>query len=38
MLYVFKDKVRLLPSGIQDRNAAVLGAAALIWQRFGSGA
>ena len=36
MLYVFKDKVRLLPSGIQDRNAAVLGAAALIWQRFGS--
>lgn len=28
----FKGKVKLLPSGIDDRNAAVLGAAALAWQ------
>lgn len=33
MLYVFRNKVRLLPSGIQDKNAAILGAAALIWQQ-----
>ncbi len=31
MLFVFKDKVKLLPSGIQDRNVAIIGAAALIW-------
>lgn len=35
MLYVFKNKVRLLPSGIQDKNAAILGAAALVWQHRG---
>lgn len=32
MLYVFKNKVKLLPSGIQGKNAAILGASALIWQ------
>ncbi len=32
MLFVFKDKVKLLPSGIQGKNAAILGASALIWQ------
>lgn len=33
MLFVFKDKVKLLPSGIQGKNAAILGASALIWQQ-----
>jgi len=32
MLAVFKNKVKLLPSGIQSKNAAILGASALIWQ------
>lgn len=32
MLFVFKNKVKLLPSGIQSKNAAILGASALIWQ------
>ncbi|MCH5335032.1 MAG: ROK family protein [Alistipes sp.] len=32
MLSVFKNKVRILPSGIEGKNAAILGAAALIWQ------
>ena len=32
MLFVFKNKVRLLPSGIEGKNAAILGASALIWQ------
>lgn len=32
MLGVFKNKVKLLPSGIQGKNAAILGSAALIWQ------
>ncbi len=33
MLSVFKNKVKLLPSGIQGKNAAILGASALIWQK-----
>lgn len=32
MLFVYKNKVKLLPSGIQGKNAAILGASALIWQ------
>lgn len=35
MLFVFKNKVKLLPSGIQGKNAAILGASALIWQDTG---
>ncbi len=35
MLFVFKNKVKLLPSGIQGKNAAILGASALIWQESG---
>ncbi len=35
MLFVFKNKVKLLPSGIQGKNAAILGASALIWQSAG---
>ncbi len=31
MLFVYRDKVKLLPSGIQDRNVAIIGASALIW-------
>ena len=33
MLFAFKNKVKLLPSGIQGKNAAILGASALIWQQ-----
>ncbi len=32
MLFTYKNKVKLLPSGIQGKNAAILGASALIWQ------
>lgn len=32
MMYAFKNKVQLLPSGIQGKNAAILGSAALVWQ------
>ncbi len=34
MLSVFKNKVKLLPSGIEGKNAAILGASALIWQNI----
>ena len=33
MLSVFKNKVDILPSGIEGKNAAILGSAALIWQK-----
>ncbi len=32
LLFIYKGKVQILPSGIED-NAAVLGAAALIWNK-----
>ena len=32
MLKFWQGKVALLPSGINDKNAAVLGAAALVWK------
>lgn len=32
MLFAFKDKVKVLPSGLQNKNAAILGASALVWQ------
>ena len=32
MMPVFRNKVKLLPSGIDGKNAAVLGASALVWQ------
>ncbi|MDD3891784.1 MAG: ROK family protein [Bacteroidales bacterium] len=32
LLSVFRDKVQLLPSGLSGENAAIIGAAALIWQ------
>ncbi len=34
MMFTFKNKVKLLPSGIQGKNAAILGASALIWQHM----
>ena len=34
MLNVFKDKVKLIPSALPGGNAAVLGAAALIWNEL----
>ncbi len=34
MMFAFSNKVKLLPSGIQDKNTAILGAAALIWQKL----
>lgn len=35
MLSHFRNKVKLLPSGIEEGNAAILGAAALIWNKAG---
>lgn len=32
MLIAFKNKVQVLPSELQNKNAAILGAAALVWQ------
>lgn len=32
LLSVFRNTVSILPSGLENKNAAVLGAAALIWQ------
>lgn len=34
LLNLFRNKVKLLPSGLQDKNAAVLGAAGLIWKEL----
>lgn len=36
MFPIFRNKVNLLPSGLEGKNAAVLGAAALIWQEIKS--
>ncbi len=35
MLVLFKNKVEVKPSGLMDKNAAVLGSAALAWDEFG---
>jgi glucokinase len=34
LLKIFQNKVKLLPSGLQEKNAAVLGAAGLIWKEL----
>jgi len=34
LLKIFRGKVKLLPSGLQDKNAAVLGASGLIWSEL----
>lgn len=31
LLSVYKNKIKILPSGLQDKNIAVLGSAALVW-------
>ncbi len=33
MLFAFKNKVKVLPSGLQNKSAAILGASALVWQQ-----
>ena len=33
LLALWKNKVELIPSSIQDKNVAIMGAAALIWQK-----
>jgi glucokinase len=35
MLNIFKNKTKLLPSGLELGNVAILGAAALIWKEIG---
>lgn len=34
LLYIYRDKVRLLPSELTTQNAAVLGASSLIWSEM----
>ena len=34
LLFVFRNRVKLLPSGLGNKNAAVFGAAALIWKEL----
>ncbi len=34
LLPIYKNKIKILPSGLQDKNIAVLGAAALIWKEL----
>lgn len=34
ILFAFKNKVQILPSGLIDKNAAVLGCGALIWNEL----
>jgi glucokinase len=34
LLNIFRNKVKLLPSGLKDENTAVLGASALIWNEL----
>jgi glucokinase len=37
VLKIYQNKVRLLPSGLKDKNVAVLGASALLWQELKKG-
>ena len=34
LLKVYKNKIKILPSGLQETNAAVLGASALAWKEL----
>lgn len=34
MMGIFKNKVKLLPSGLETGNSAILGASALVWNDF----
>ena len=37
VLKIYQNKVKLLPSGLKDKNVAVLGASALLWQELKKG-
>lgn len=34
LLKIFRDKVKILPSGLTETNAAVMGASALVWKEL----
>jgi len=34
LLFIFRNKVKLLPSGLTDKNTAVMGASALFWKEL----
>jgi len=34
LLGVYKNKIKIMPSGIKENDAAILGAASLIWQNY----
>jgi len=34
LLPIYRNKIKILPSGLQDKNIAVLGASALIWKEL----
>ncbi len=34
LLQIFQDKVKILPSGLAETNAAVMGASALVWKEL----
>lgn len=34
LLKVYKNKIKIVPSGLQETNAAVLGASALVWKEL----
>jgi glucokinase len=36
LLSIYRGKVQLLPSGLNSKNSAVLGASALAWDQFGT--
>lgn len=36
LLKIFRDKVKILPSGLTETNAAVMGASALVWKELKS--
>lgn len=36
LMEIFKNKVKILPSELMDKNVAILGASALAWKEFGN--
>ncbi|MDP4207525.1 MAG: ROK family protein [Bacteroidota bacterium] len=36
LLPIYRNKIKILPSGLQDKNVAVMGASALIWKELGN--
>ena len=37
LMNIYQGKIDVRVSGLQDRNAAVLGASSLVWQELGKG-